>query len=408
MSLKPVIVYVDDEPHNLTVFEASLPSDWEIKTFSNPLHALEALEKLAPWVLISDQRMPGITGVKFLELAKKIHPHAVRIIVTGYSDEDLVVDSVRKAQIFDYIRKPWEPDELEASLRRSVEYYRANEEARVLHQQLVEREALLERQNKELVAVTTELKASSGRETDLRKELECWVPPFLLNGLKNNTMKFPMKRDLVGIAFDIVGSANLHGVTVKGRSIRSLVIHAFSEAVLRHGGWRESMSGDSAYAHFGLGDVVENPAEAALSAAREFRESLRSLSEIHGKEVHCGIALHVAREALVDIHHVQLTSVDGTIVQKSFDTTSMDVDLLHRMEKIVHELPGSNIIISEDFVQALKKSPMGAIALGTHVLKGQSKPATLHLIPAFGVTSPMVDALKVKLTPPADPTKKAA
>ncbi len=406
--MNPIIVYVDDEPHNLTVFEASLPSDWEIKTFSNPLQALEALEKLAPWVLISDQRMPGITGVKYLELAKKIHPNAVRIIVTGYSDEDLVVDSVRKAQIFDYIRKPWEPDELEASLRRAVEYYRANEEARALHQRLVEREALLEKQNKELVQLTTEIKESSARETALRKELECWVPPFLMNALKNQTMQFPTKKDLVGIAFDIVGSASLHGVHVKGRPIRSFIINTFSEAVLRNGGWRESLSGDSAYAHFGLGDDVTNPAEAALSAAREFRESLRSLKEVHGNEVHCGIALHVAREAVVDIHHVQLTLPQGVIVQKSFDTTSLDVDLLHRMEKLVHELPGSNIILSGDFVNALKKSPGGAISLGTHLFKGQSRPVELHLIPAFGVDGTLIDQLKSRLLPQTTDAKKAA
>ena len=53
--MKPVIFYIDDEPHNLTVFENSLPEEWEIVTFQNPLVALEALEKQAPWVIVTDQ-----------------------------------------------------------------------------------------------------------------------------------------------------------------------------------------------------------------------------------------------------------------------------------------------------------------------------------------------------------------
>ena len=73
--MKPMILYVDDEPMNLTVFEAALPSDWDVKTFRSPLKAFEALESLAPWVIVSDQRMPDLTGVRFLELSKKFHPN---------------------------------------------------------------------------------------------------------------------------------------------------------------------------------------------------------------------------------------------------------------------------------------------------------------------------------------------
>lgn len=373
--MKPVIFYVDDQAQNLTVFEASLPEDWDIHLFTNPMEALEALEKIAPAVIVSDQRMPGITGVRYLELAKKIHPNAVRIIVTGYSEEDLVIESVRKAQIFDYIKKPWEPDDLEASIHRAVEFHRINEEVRTLHEELVQKEAHLKKQNEELVRTTEKLKKKHQIETDLRKELECWAPHSIIRDIRDHQITFPFKRDMVGLTFDIIESNKIHKKIVNGKSIRALVIQRFSEAVLRNGGWRESHSGDSAYAHFGLLDTGMNPFASALSAAREFRVLLRGISENYRVSVECGIAIHVARECLVDVHVVQLQSQGREITQKSFDTTSVDIDILHRMEKLVHCLEGSNIIMSGDFLTCLGDTPPKNLHhLTCHQFKGHDTP----------------------------------
>ncbi len=118
--MQPVIIYVDDEANNLTVFEATCPSNWLIHCFDNPLTALAKMKEINPWVVIADQRMPGLKGVEFLQLVSQLVPLAVRIIVTGYSDEDLVINSVSKAKVYDYIKKPWEPEALEKSLHMAV------------------------------------------------------------------------------------------------------------------------------------------------------------------------------------------------------------------------------------------------------------------------------------------------
>ena len=112
------------KPINLTVLEAALPSDWIIHTYDSPMKALEEVPKLEPWVVISDQKMPGMNGVAFLEIIKKTNPDALRVIVTGFSDEDLVVDSVRKAQISDYIKKPWDVDDLSHRIEKLVDTYK--------------------------------------------------------------------------------------------------------------------------------------------------------------------------------------------------------------------------------------------------------------------------------------------
>ena len=143
-NMKPIIVFVDDQPLNLTVFESALPDEWEVHTYESAVEALSDLENYEPWVVVSDQRMPEMSGVEFLEQVKEKFPHSVRIIATGYSDEDLVVESVKKAKIYDYIKKPWDPDELEATLARSIEHYQVVTEKEALFAQLVANKKELE------------------------------------------------------------------------------------------------------------------------------------------------------------------------------------------------------------------------------------------------------------------------
>ncbi|MEW6056289.1 MAG: response regulator [Bdellovibrionota bacterium] len=387
--MKPLILYVDDEPHNLAVFEASLPSDWEIKIFDNPMAALEALDKLNPSVIVSDQRMPGVTGVQFLEVAKRLRPDAVRIIVTGYSDENLVVESVRKAQVFDYVKKPWDPDELEALLRRAIEFYNAKDEQRKLYQELQEKISTLKK-------MTSDLEEAHKREASMRAELECWVPPFVLWALNEKSIQFPIKKDVVGITFDIINSAKIHGTIIGDRPLRNLVIQAFTECVLRHGGWRESHSGDSAYGHFGLFEQQISPFDAALSVAREFRVALRGLSQVHQVQIECGVGLHVARNATVNIHTVQLNTLRGPVIQKSFDTSSSDVDLLHRMEKLVHELPGTNVIMTDEFLKSLKTTPPPLVELGVYQFPDRAQPVRLFMMVSDLVSKEQLEKFKEK------------
>ena len=398
--MRPLIFYVDDEPHNLVVFEAACPDDWDVRTFDSPGKALDALDHLRPQVIVSDQRMPGLSGVQFLEIARRLQPDAVRIIVTGFSDEDLVVESVRRAKVFDYIKKPWEVDDLLASLTRALEFQKAQAEARAFQDALKIREGELSLANASLTDALKDLELARNKETRLRQELECWVPPFVLVALQDQGLLAGAARDVVGIAFDIVGSGALHGVTVGGRPIRNQVIQVFSEAIMRHGGWRESHSGDSAYGHFGLAsgapDPLAQPAESSLAAAHEFRTALKSLSDISGSQVECGIALHVARGCRLHIHSVQLNTPYGPVTQKSFDTSSADVDLLHRMEKLVHQLPGSNIVMSQQFVEALKARPANMVELGRFAFAGQPDPVGLFLIPSYFAQETDVALLRTK------------
>ena len=404
--MKPLIIYVDDEPMNLLVFEAAMPDSWDVKTFDNPVQALALIGESNPAVIISDQKMPSMNGVQFLELAKQIRPHAIRIIVTGYSDEDLVVQSVRKARIFDYLKKPWEPSELETTIQRAVDFNATNEKNRQLQVDLVQREQLLQLQNADLNRALLDLEKSRQSELDSRRELECWVPPFVRWAVQQPDLEFPLRRDITGITFDIINSSALHECSFEGRPIRSRIIQVFSESLIRHGGWRESHSGDSAYGHFGLQDGVPS-ADAALSVAQEFRAGLKSLATLGNVAVECGVGLHLVRDAMVDMHTVQMTTPKGLVTQKSFDTTSTDVDLLHRIEKLAHDLPGSNIVMSGQFLAELKMVPPELIPLGSYLLRGQAEAVELYLLKSNLAGEADVERLRAQATTPVRTTRAA-
>ena len=377
---KPVIMFVDDEPHNLAVFEASMPEGWEVHIFDNPLSAMEQISVLRPNVIVSDQRMPGMKGVKFLELGSQLSPGSVRILVTGYSDEDLIIESVRSAKVFDYIRKPWDVDELVKRLQAGVQHSELTAQREILETELKAREAELQLRNNELVMKGFELERSLNQLQETSRELSCWVPP-IVGWLAKSKTSFPIQRDLALLAIDIIGSGGAHGKTIGQKPLRALALEEFAILVMKHGGFLESTEGDAAYANFGLVENNGRLCDAALAVANEFRAALKSIATHHHETIECGIGLHFAKNVDANVTVLNVSTPQGPIVQKHFYTASPDIDLVHRMEKHVHQLPGSNIIMSQAFVENLSRpSEPVPIPIGVHLFKGQVTPANLYII----------------------------
>ena len=389
--MNPVIVYVDDEPQNLVNFEMSLPEEWEIHVFENPLVAADKIADLQPWVVVSDQRMPGMSGVKFLEFVSKLAPSAQKIITTGYSDENLVIEAIRTAGVLDYITKPWNPEELPHRIQKAVDLYQEKERVRSLTAELEEQKKQLESANAELNKAMVDMSASARREESFRKELECWVPP-IVTWATENQIEFPIKRNLALMAIDIIDSGKLHGRSIGNHSLRQKALLEFSMLVIKHGGYVENFEGDAAYANFGLIDSTTRPADAALAVANEFRAALFGMNSHHDQQIECGIGLHFTEDVKASINEYSVTTPNGIVVQKHFSTESTGIDLVHRMEKLTHELIGSNIIMTDTFIKSLHRANAlnNPVDLGTHLFKGQSEAAHLHLI-----KSQMVDDEKL-------------
>ena len=109
---KHPILLVDDEPEILFSLQGLLRREFELYTAESSAQALEILQQHPIHVIMSDQRMPEMTGVQLMHRVKDAHPKAIRIVFTGYADIRAVVDAINNVGLYRYITKPWDPDEL--------------------------------------------------------------------------------------------------------------------------------------------------------------------------------------------------------------------------------------------------------------------------------------------------------
>ncbi len=120
---KITILYVDDEENNLFSFKAAFRIKYQIYTAISVDEALKMLSEKPVHIIITDQRMPNMTGVEFLEKVIEIYPDPMRVLLTGYADMGAVVDAVNKGKIFHYLTKPWNEEELDMTITRSYDAY---------------------------------------------------------------------------------------------------------------------------------------------------------------------------------------------------------------------------------------------------------------------------------------------
>ncbi len=116
------ILAVDDDEGNLVVLEEFLIDDYEIVTTTSPAEALQLVRSGEFDMVISDQRMPNITGVELLREVRKLYPDTIRIIISAYSDAKAMLDAINVGEVYRFILKPWDPDQVEAVVREGLEY----------------------------------------------------------------------------------------------------------------------------------------------------------------------------------------------------------------------------------------------------------------------------------------------
>jgi CheY-like chemotaxis protein len=119
----PRILIVDDEEAILETMSFTFMDLYEVFTSTDAREGLEILEAKAPVAcVITDQRMPGMTGVEFLAEASKRHPETVRIMLTGFADAEATIQAINDGHVYAYVNKPWEPEELKQTVKRAVEH----------------------------------------------------------------------------------------------------------------------------------------------------------------------------------------------------------------------------------------------------------------------------------------------
>jgi signal transduction histidine kinase len=153
------ILVVDDEPDVVKSVKDLLRLDYKVLGATRASEAVEILRGEEVHLVMTDQRMPEMTGVQFLSKVRGDYPEAIRLLFTGYADIRAVIDAINQGNVYRYITKPWDPDELQSVIREACERYDL----------LVERKrlfALLQTQNRELEAVNNQLRAANELKTN--------------------------------------------------------------------------------------------------------------------------------------------------------------------------------------------------------------------------------------------------
>lgn len=138
------VLYVDDEINNLQSFKAAFRRDFLIYTAASAKEGMKILNEVPIQIIITDQRMPEMSGVEFLEQIIPIYPDPIRILLTGYSDIQAVIDAINKGQVYHYITKPWDEEQLRNIIKKSLEVYALRSENKELVKSLLRANEQLE------------------------------------------------------------------------------------------------------------------------------------------------------------------------------------------------------------------------------------------------------------------------
>ncbi|WMJ71926.1 response regulator [Cytophagaceae bacterium ABcell3] len=130
------ILYIDDEVNNLNVFKATFRFSYNIFLAESPTEGRKILDENDIHIIITDQRMPEMTGVEFLSSILDVHPDPIRILLTGYSDINAVIDAINKGKIYHYVGKPWDEAQIKIVIDKAFEVYSLRKENKELIEKL--------------------------------------------------------------------------------------------------------------------------------------------------------------------------------------------------------------------------------------------------------------------------------
>lgn len=166
--IKPKILYVDDEENNLIVFKSSFRRHFDIYVSKSGAEGMKIIQENDIDVIITDQRMPGMTGVEFLkQLPQDLM--AIRMVLTGFSDVSAIIEAINSGKVYRYITKPWDKDELKVTIDNAIEALQLKKR----NQQLIEELTTANEQLEQKVSERTAELEGALKEINLqKKELE--------------------------------------------------------------------------------------------------------------------------------------------------------------------------------------------------------------------------------------------
>lgn len=319
------ILYVDDEPQNLVSFKATFRREFTIKTARSGEEGLERLKEGPIQLIITDQRMPGMTGVEFLKKTLPEYPESVRMILTGYSDMEAIIKLINDAQIYRYITKPWDAHELRMTIENARQFFQ------------------LQQHNKRLLK---ELQVRVEEQERTLKLFMKYVPETVvertLSG--NDTSIFAGEMQEMTVLFcDIRGFTNMSEMLSPREVVTFLNDYyaEMTEVVKHYQGTVNQFVGDEVFAGFGAPIATTDHEIKAVLCALEMLKKCEILNERYrekmGHEIEIGIGINSGWVVAGNL---------GSEDKISYAVTGDTVNTGKRIETLTKDAPNS-ILISQ-------------------------------------------------------------
>lgn len=215
---------VDDEPDILDSIQRLFRKQYTVFTAQTVDEAMELLDTESIQVVMTDQRMPRTSGVHFLANLRERHPDIVRVLLTGYSNIDHVVDAINEGHVYRYISKPWNPAELRLFVAQAFDHYESRRERELLVEELREINEKLEDRNIALSRANEELKMLDRMKTVFMEVVshELNTPIAVITGYE-----FLLRRELGDALESPVTQKALHGIGNSARRLKDISSRIF-------------------------------------------------------------------------------------------------------------------------------------------------------------------------------------
>jgi len=324
------IMYVDDEENNLNSFRAALRRDYNVFTALSGEEGMEILSKNDIHVVVTDQRMPHMTGVQFLQHIP-IDQDNIRIILTGFTDMESIIEAINTGKVYRYIKKPWDKDELKITIDNAVEtvMLRRNNkkliyELQVNNEQL---EVKVQQRTREIERQKEIIETAKAQSDSLLLNI---LPDEIAEELKKFGKSYARKHDQVSVLFsDIKGFSSVAETLTPVKLVTQLdeVFGAFDNIIAKYDMEKIKTIGDAYMCACGLPLPDE---ENAIKAVKAGIDMQRFINEF-------GLANKIQNlpvfEVRIGIHTGPLVAGVVGLKKFAYDIWGNTVNLASRMEQ---------------------------------------------------------------------------
>jgi class 3 adenylate cyclase len=326
------LLYVDDEEHNLISFAATFRKEYNVYTAKTGEEGFDIMRNNEVKLVITDQRMPEMTGIEFLEKIIPEYPNTIRIILTGFSDIEVIIEAINSGRVFRYINKPWDENDLRMTIENAKQLFE------------------LQSRNRELMSTLTQ-KVEEQEQT--LKLFVKYVPEQIVKKTLDQSQKSIFEGELINVA---VLFCDIRGFTPMSEELAPDEVVYFlndyyaimTDIVKQHKGSVNQFVGDEIFAAFGALDSYPDNELNAVVCGIKMMEKLDELNKKYRtkfkREIQMGIGIHYGEVVAGNV---------GSEDRIRYSLTGDTVNTGKRIESLTKDHPNT-VLISNCMYQKIK------------------------------------------------------